>query len=213
MPNPHDSLTPSLQPTSQWHPLGRFVTIGDWFQSPTLAVNRWHESNMVFWNITILPFASDETLASTIHFYPSMLAWLILRPPVHSHDLYWLCKYCIIQWIMTLCYEWVIILTCLDMFKNNMITIPWNFTVTDVESVWLSICIATYSSVFFHKFTILLLSIHNSFTSTNIPTASTQPFYHNITSTSTHIHTHWQPLDVLFQWQTDWTYQQLTLHS
>jgi len=39
--------------------------------------------------------------------------------------------------------------------------------------------IATHSSAFFNKFTTLLLSIHNSFTPTNIPTTSTQPFCYN----------------------------------
>ena len=119
-----------------------------------------------------------------------MLAWLILCPQfVHSHDSYWLWKYCIVQWIVTLWYVWVVMLTCPDMFKNNMVTIPRNFTVIDVESAWRSIHIATHSSAFFHKFTTLLLSIHNSFTSTNIPTTSTQPFCHNTTSTSTRTHT------------------------
>jgi len=62
-----------------------------------------------------------------------------------------------------------------------------------------------------------LLRIHNSLTPTNIPIASTQPFCHNTTSTSTYNHPsnflHFQPVDVSFWQLSDWTYQLLTLHS
>jgi len=49
-------------------------------------------------------------------------------PPVHSHDLYWLCKYCIVQWIMTLWYEWVIMLTCLEMLPPSVRLTRWSWT-------------------------------------------------------------------------------------
>jgi len=45
----------------------------------------------------------------------------------------------------------------------------------------LGLLLSFYASQFsfFHKFATLLLSIHNSFTPTNIPTTSTLPFCHN----------------------------------
>jgi len=64
------------------------------------------------------------------------------------------------------------------------------------------------SSAFFHKFT-TLLSIHNSFTPSSIPTASAQPFCHNTAFASTHNHPsnwlHFPSVDVSFPELRDWT--------
>ena len=168
-------ITPSLQPTSQQHPLSRFVTI-----PLSLLHTTIHQTSYIFNQ--------------------------------------WICRFRVIfRHVQTCLYDWYTITMkiswLLGITHHHVMVI---MVTKHVQTcLYMSVKLPTHDSSAF-QYIRRSLSIHNSFTPTNILIASTRPFCHNTTFTSTYNHPsnflHFQQVDVSFSRLCDWTCQLLTLH-
>jgi len=166
-------ITPSLQLTSQQHPVSHFVTIEHSLLHTTIwqtshISNQWMcRSHGWVIGLTNCWHCTASTRSGRVHFH----------------------------------HVWPI-------YLNGVLPLV-------VHSSWTTLILLRITVQLYHKFT-TLLSIHNSFTPSNVPT---DPLSHFATIPHPLLHNHptnfqhCQPADVLFLKLRDWIYQLLTLHS